>query len=189
MSYSSITKKKCKCGCNRYPSFGYAGYSYNCAPQEIKEKVGNRTKVAQKNKNNRLALGRKLHEVQRNNDAQDKEVWFAMVRKKLVGVCQCGCGNKSQKNDDMYFRHSCCHIFAKSKFPTIQYHPLNYVERAFFGGCHGVLDDTSMDRWVNMADWCDIKEKFYILAPLLSDEERTSKFYNHLERLVYGDLG
>lgn len=110
--------------------------------------------------------------------------WFLDVREKLTGFCQCGCGNKSQKNDDKYFRHSCCHIFPKSKFPSVATHPLNYVERSFWGGCHSVLDDTSMDRWVNMADWQDIRQKFMILAPLLTKEERCSKFYTHLNTLV-----
>lgn len=118
-------------------------------------------------------------------DETEKEKWFAAIRKKLVGTCQCGCGNKSQKYDDTYFRGSCCHIFPKSKFDSIKYHPLNYVERAMFGGCHTNLDEQSMDRWVNMADWENIKEKFHILAPLLTDEERSTKFYKHLESLIY----
>lgn len=113
------------------------------------------------------------------------EQWFKSIRKVLVGTCQCGCGRPSQKKDEMYFRHSCCHIFPKSKFESVMYNRLNYVERAFFGGCHGVMDDTSMDRWPGMADWDDIKEKFHQLAPLLTDEERATKFYTHLESLIY----
>jgi hypothetical protein len=115
-----------------------------------------------------------------------KEKWFKARRKEMVSVCQCGCGKSSQKKDDMYFRHSAAHIFPKSKFESVQYHRLNWVERAFFGGCHSVMDDTSMDKWPNMADWDDIKEKFHQLAPLLTDEERATKFYSKLESLVYG---
>lgn len=121
----------------------------------------------------------------RNGDDTEKEKWFKLINKKLVGVCQCGCGNKSQKNDELYFRNSCCHIFPKKDFISIMYHPLNYVERAFWGGCHSVMDDTSMDRWPGMADWEDIKEKFHVLAPLLTDEERAKKFYKQLESLIY----
>lgn len=185
--YSTIQKKMCKCGCGRNPTLSYNGYNYSCAPQEIKDKVGTKRDVSKRKRANLNALSRKLHETQRELDPEKdyRETWFKNIRKKLTGTCQCGCGNKSQKNDDMYFRHSCCHIFPKSKFESVQYHPLNYVERAFFGGCHGILDDTSMDRWVNMADWEDIKKKFYILAPLLTDKERATKFYTHLEKLVY----
>lgn len=118
-------------------------------------------------------------------DDTQKEKWFKARRKEMVGVCQCGCGQKSQKDDDMYFRHSAAHIFPQRLFPSIQYHKLNWVERRFWGGCHSVMDDTSMDRWPNMADWEDIKEKFHQLAPLLTHEERATRFYSHLEKLVY----
>jgi hypothetical protein len=36
-----------------------------------------------------------------------------------------------------------------------------------------------------MADWDDIKEKFHLLVPLLTREERGKKFYTMLEKLVY----
>lgn len=114
-----------------------------------------------------------------------KEKWFKEIRPMLTGTCQCGCGGASQKNDGMYFRHSICHVFPKAKFHSVKYHPINFVERRFWGGCHSVMDDTSMDRWPQMADWDDIKEKFFVLAPLLTDEERATKFYKHLEKLVY----
>jgi hypothetical protein len=61
---------------------------------------------------------------------------------------------------------------------------LNYVERAFWGGCHGNMDDRSMDKWVGMADWDDIKTKFERLVPYLTLEEKATKFFSHLERLV-----
>jgi CHASE3 domain sensor protein len=38
-----------------------------------------------------------------------------------------------------------------------------------------------------MADWDDIKEKFHQLAPLLTDEERATKFYSTLEKMVYAN--
>lgn len=122
---------------------------------------------------------------QRNGEDTLLQKWFKIIRKKLTGICQCGCGQKSQKDDELYFRNSCCHIFPKRDFPSVMYHPLNYVERRFWGGCHSIMDDTSMDRWPGMADWDDIVEKFHVLAPLLTDEERGKKFYTHLERLIY----
>ena len=113
-----------------------------------------------------------------------KEKWFKNRRKDMVGTCQCGCGEASQKKDDMYFRHSAAHIFPKKDFPTTMYHPLNWVERRFWGGCHTNMDEGGLDKWVNMADWDDIKTKFHILAPLLSPHERALKFYTKLEQLV-----
>lgn len=116
--------------------------------------------------------------------------FFKRMRVKMTGVCQCGCGEISQKKDDLYYRHSIAHIFPKHLFPSIMYHPLNWVERRFWAGstgssaCHSLMDDTSMDRWPNMADWCDIKAKFYILALLLTPEEKATNFYTRLEELV-----
>lgn len=111
--------------------------------------------------------------------------FFEAMRKKMVGVCQCGCGGKSQKHDDAFYRHCICHIFPKRLFPSIAIHPLNWVERSFWGGCHGNMDDRSMELWPAMADWDDIKEKFHVLAPLLTDDERGRKFYTTLEALIY----
>lgn len=117
-----------------------------------------------------------------------KEKWFKARRREMVGTCQCGCAQPSQKNSDEHFRGSAAHIFPKSEkdgFPSVAYHPLNWVERACFGGCHTNMDEGGLDKWPLMADWEDIKERFHILAPLLTDEERAKKFYKHLERLVY----
>lgn len=122
----------------------------------------------------------------RGEDDTLMEQWFKARRKELTGICQCGCGNKSQKHDDTFFRGSCCHIFPKSIFESIMYHPLNCVERAMMGGCHHNMDNQGMDRWPQFADWDDIKERFYVLAPLLTDKERSNKFHDKLESLVYG---
>lgn len=113
------------------------------------------------------------------------EQWFKARRKALTGTCQCGCGQPSQKKDDTFFRGSCCHIFPKAKFESVKYHPMNCIERAMYGGCHARLDEGGLDKWPAMADWDDIKERFHVLAPLLTDEERATKFYSKLESLVY----
>ena len=140
----------------------------------------------------------KMSEKKKAKDAEDKkargdgdtfkEAWFKARRREMVGTCQCGCAQPSHKHDDQNFRGSAAHIFPKSEkdgFPSIALHPLNWVERRQYGGCHDNMDNGSMDKWPMMADWDDIKEKFYVLAPLLTDEERGKKFYTRLEALVY----
>lgn len=130
-------------------------------------------------------ISEKLEKEKQGNDDTQKEKWFQARRKEMVGICQCGCANPSSKNDDANFRSCICHIFPQRLFPSIQFHPLNWVERRFWMGCHSNMDNRSMDLWPNFADWDDIKEKFHQLVPLLTDEERSTKFYSHLEKLVY----
>lgn len=117
--------------------------------------------------------------------AESMEVFFASQRSKMTGVCQCGCTLKTQKADDTFFSFCICHIFPKSIFESVRIHPLNWVERTFIGGHHTNFDEQGMDKWPMMADWDDIKEKFHALASLLTDEERATKFYSMLEKLVY----
>lgn len=114
-----------------------------------------------------------------------KEKWFKARRKEMTGTCQCGCAGKSSKHDEINFRSSIAHIFPKATFESVALHPMNWVERAFWGGCHSNADEGGLDKWPNMADWEDIKEKFFILAPLLTDAERGTKFYQKMEQLVY----
>jgi hypothetical protein len=46
------------------------------------------------------------------------------------------------------------------------------------------MDDTSVERWAGMADWDDIKSKFLVLEPMLTEEEKKTKFYSQLLKLV-----
>lgn len=127
----------------------------------------------------------KINEQKEAGTDADMDKFFEAMRKKMCGTCQCGCAQPSQKKDDTFYRNCICHIFPKRLFKSIATHELNWVERAFWGGCHTQMDDTSIERWKNYADWDDIKEKFYMLAPLLTGEERKTKFYRNLENLVY----
>lgn len=111
--------------------------------------------------------------------------FFEKMRKKMVGTCQCGCGQKSQKHDDTFYRHCICHIFPKRIFKSVATNEYNWVERTFWGGHHTNFDEQGMDKWPLMADWHDIKERFHILAPLLTDTERKTKFYSLFEALIY----
>lgn len=141
-------------------------------------------KVPMKRVSDKRAAENKLAKEAGSDNEMDR--FFERMRKRMVGVCQCGCTRKSSKHEDEHYRASISHIFPKRIFKSIATNELNWVERNFWDGCHSILDNTSMDRWVNMADWDDIKEKFHSLAPLLTDDERKHKFYSHLEKLVYG---
>lgn len=128
---------------------------------------------------------KRMSEDNRPDDVKMDE-WFSDRRKEMTGTCQCGCGQKSCKNDDMYYRHSACHIFPKNNnaFPSVKFHPLNWVELAFWGGCHGTFDNMGVDRWPNLACWDDIKAKVLAMEPYLTAEEKGKKFYKQLIALV-----
>ncbi len=129
-----------------------------------------------------------VKKIQEEKDSKpEKELldeWFADRRKELTGTCACGCGEPSQKKDDTFFRGSICHILPKSKFRSVAMHPMNFVERAMFGGCHSQMDDRSIDNWPGMEDWDNIVYRFNILEPLLTKAEKATKFYNKLKELV-----
>jgi|SRR6516164_9939789 hypothetical protein len=125
----------------------------------------------------------KLKDAANNDENLDK--WFEERRKEMIGCCQCGCGEPSQKKDDTFYRNCICHIFPKRIFKNIATHPLNWVERSFWNGHHTNMDNRSIELWKNFADFDDIKEKFHILAPLLTDQERATKFYRNLENIIY----
>jgi len=122
-----------------------------------------------------------------------KEQWFKARRKEMTGVCAFVCGDPSQKHDNILFRSSAAHILPKCDFESVMYHPFNYVERRFWAGinggnaCHTMMDEAGLGRWPNMEDWPDIKAKFMILAPLLTEEEKGKKFYLLLKKLVYAN--
>lgn len=138
-----------------------------------------------KKKSDKRAAKEKEQQISQTDDGLDK--FFERNRKRMVGVCQCGCGEKSQKKDDTFYRHCICHLFPKRLFPSIATHDLNWVERTFWGGHHTNFDEQGMNKWPLMADWEDIKEKFHQLVPLLTDEERKKKFYTSFEKLVYNN--
>lgn len=119
-----------------------------------------------------------------NDEAYKKEKWFSERRKEMKGVCACGCGQPSSKREQNFYRHSAAHIFPKKLFKSIMFHPLNWVERRFWGGCHTNMDEGGMNKWPQMADWPDIVRKFYILDKEIPQSEKSIKFYSALKTLV-----
>ena len=73
-------------------------------------------------------------------------------------------------------------------FPSIATHPSNFIEICHFGNsCHQNFDNgkISFELLKDSKEWDIIVEKFHELAPLLTDEERSRKFYTNLETLIY----
>lgn len=175
MSYSSIIKKKCKCGCHRYLTLGYAGYSYNCAPQEIKDKVGSKQKVAARNKANKNALGHKLHEAQNVVDSE-QELWFLARRGEMTGRCLF-CGSKTEKHNDKTYKRSIAHLLAKrpTMFPSVATNKDNWLELCFYNNsCHTNFDNCmiTLELLKDSFEWKLIVEKFKKVYPFIAEREK-----------------
>lgn len=81
MAYgSSITKKKCKGECGRYPVLGLNGWCYKCCPQEVKDKLGTRRDVAKRNKAARNKTSSLL-----NKDSDADKSKLLVLADKLFG--------------------------------------------------------------------------------------------------------
>lgn len=115
---------------------------------------------------------KKKREIDAKKNDDSLEQWFIERRKEMKGYCQCGCGAKSSRDDDKFYKFSIAHILQKRHFKTVSTHPLNFVEMAFWGGCHSRMDDRSSLLWVNMACWDEILQKFLTMLPLIDDKER-----------------
>lgn len=172
---SYIKIKTCKCGCGKPFTLGCKGYFYAHAPESVKAIVGTKNKIVRRNRNNKAALSRKLHIAQKdaNGDTQKSELWFISKRHQMTGICSCGCKKPSSKNDDKYWKFSAAHILAKAKFKSIAWHPDNWVELSFWGGCHTTFDDMGYEQCKRDKPilWEIVVEKFKILYPLIDNSE------------------
>jgi len=117
----------------------------------------------------------KVSEKKRKAQKKDEELekWFIDRRIEMTGICQCGCGRRSSKYDDEYFKHSAAHIFPKKNFKSIMYHPLNFIELNFWDGCHTNFDNLGFEncKETNEKLWQIVVERFKILYPLMDKSE------------------
>lgn len=66
MAYSTIERKKCKCGCQKMPSKNCKGYNYGCLPLDLRKQIGTKHQISIRNMAKRANLKRKVHLVQKN---------------------------------------------------------------------------------------------------------------------------
>lgn len=60
---STIKVKKCKCGCDKYPTTGFKGYNSSCVPEEERQNFTKR-KVSQRKVANLRNLSTAIHKAQ-----------------------------------------------------------------------------------------------------------------------------
>ena len=194
MAFSTIIKKKCKCkeGCPKWPSFGFDGYFYSHAPQEIKDRQGEKAKKSYQSRLNRAkkgVLSRKLHDAQSKASATETPkndqlealaltVWFDNRMNTLEPICE-NCGKMAEwlKEPGRRKQWKSCqgHLLPKRHFKSIQTHPLNgMVLGSGYSGlcnCHDNYD-ASWEKAAKMKIWDEVVRRFLIMYPLITEQEQ-----------------
>ena len=110
MAFSSIVKRGCKCGCGKPYTISFDGWFYAHAPQEIKDREGEKSKKryqANRSRVNLNVLSRKVKLVAKKHDAfkspaiKPQEQWYQDRRQEMTGCC-INCGNGTNVKDDKY---------------------------------------------------------------------------------------
>ena len=93
MAYNStITSKKCKCGCDNFPTISYEGYFYQHAPSEVIERLDKKTKrknavkkVVSKLRNEQYAEGN-LEDAERQYLINELDFVFSRIVRMSAAV-------------------------------------------------------------------------------------------------------
>lgn len=174
MSYTSIERKRCKCGCQNFPTISYEGFFHQHAPQEVLDRLDKKqkrkkavTKATSKLRNESYAEGTNV--ALKNYGALDR--WFKDRRNEMTGRCH-HCNGISCKHDDKYYKFSICHILPKAYFPSVATHEYNWIELCFWNkNCHGNMDNKMLDL-TEMNCWDEIVTKFCIMYPSIAEKEK-----------------
>ncbi len=117
----------------------------------------------------------KAEKEERGENDTELQKWFKARQKQLTGQCM-RCGERYDKKNLKYAIAATAHILEKreGKFPSVKYHPLNWLELGAGCGCHNFYD--------NFASWeeklADPKiaptliERFIQIEPDIAPEER-----------------
>lgn len=189
MSYSTIVKKKCKCGCHRWPTISCEGYNYVCAPEDIKEKLGSRRKLNEKNKRIRIGIAAKLRQAQNEVHKSDLDRWFDKIASKHLIEEFCGigcfCSECGSWIPEKYIRHATSHLLPKKNFISVSTHELNYLILGAGCGCHEKTH--RLDTFVKMKVWPEAARRIKIMMPLLPFDELkyiSSQLLNALDNVT-----
>lgn len=120
----------------------------------------------------------KLDEQKLNGTDEAMDRWHEEGRKAMTGACLF-CGGRTEKENDITYRNSNAHLFAKRKacFPSIKLHPENRIELCYYdNSCHDNFDH----HIITFEDikkefpraWEEIVRKTLILYPLMTTEEQ-----------------
>lgn len=167
--FSTIKRKTCKCGCLRLPTLGCAGYSYQCMPEELKAKVGDKKKLQQKRLNASKYASTKLR-MDNYKENVEQELWFRMIALEIEKNPRCmECNAWISKP---YYKAATAHIFPKGNdyFPSVATNPHNYLILGAGCGCH---DKTHrIDTFSKMKCFPIAIERFYLFEKEIKENHK-----------------
>lgn len=176
---SSIVRKHCKCGCQKWPTLSCFGYNFGCLPPNLKEKAGTKRKISIKNRNKRVALSKKLHIAQKSTDeseyANKLSLWFKYQMQVSKKVCEnCGADLSHYNENDWFSSHH--HIIEKSLCGSVASHPQNHIVLGKWC-CHSQVHTS----WLNLSKmhcYEEMKKRFNMFRGDISEKE-LSKLHKH----------
>lgn len=100
------------------------------------------------------------------------QIWFNDRHKEMSGKCL-HCGERSCKGDQLHFRSSIAHILPQRLFPSVQLHPLNWIELCFWApnSCHTNFDNHILDI-MDLNCFDTVIERFIAMYPEIAKNEK-----------------
>lgn len=174
MTYSSIQKKKCTCGCNMWPTLGFEGYFSDHHPDPTRKQTKidqaqarQRTRIAATNASDKLRRGISTNKLEDNEALQ---LWFEEIKRREEPICW-------ETGDNIpisYMRAATAHILPKKDniggFPSVATHPLNYLILSPLNGSHDKTHTWS--KFQLMKVWPLAVERFKKIYPYIAPKER-----------------
>lgn len=121
----------------------------------------------------------KAEREERGDDDTDLQKWFKNRHKQLAGVCL-RCGAKHDITTLRAAIPNIAHVLPKRDicFPSVKYHPDNYIELGASCGCHKWLDEFAS--WEEIAQdkiWPVALEKFLLMEPHIQERAKIPEVF------------
>lgn len=149
------------------PTISMDGWSYNCAPEEIKSKYKSKRDFQIKKSNAAKSVTTRLR-MDKYKENTELELWFRRIALEIEKNPYCWeTGAYISKND---YRNATAHIFPKSIFPSISTHPMNYLILSPRNGSH---DKTHrIDTFSRMKIFSVAIERFYMFEREIKEHHK-----------------
>lgn len=128
-----LIKSHCKCdACKadpknaKWPTMGCNGKNYKCLSDDEKQIIGNKIKVAQRNKNARLSAALKIRKDTNDEDKNLLTLWYKLKMNTSKKVCE-NCGADLSHYNEKDWHGSQHHIVDKALCPSVKSNPYNHL--------------------------------------------------------------